>query len=372
MDLSYKTKVEKLLLKYLKKETYSGCALGFSRIENEFIKRELFFKGKINKNIDGIPVNKETFFDLASLTKPLVTVLSLLALLKEGTISLNDSIAELLPDQICPQDKKKITLKNLITHTSGLPPHRPFYKNLSEKIKPTDNYLIVDLILRENLESLPGYKYIYSDLDYILLGCIIEQISKKKLAEFWREEIAKKLNISNSFYTYDCLDKSNYKSINFAETGKCFWSDVNLDGIVHDDNCRAMGSMRGHAGLFANLDGVLGICEFILDFYNKRKSESPIDRDIFTYFIRKKSKENWAYGFDVVSGDTSSSGNLFSDESIGHLGYTGTSFWIDLKKNVIIVLLTNRVIFGSDSSKIKEMRPQIHNLLMEYIVKTDK
>ena len=141
----------------------------------------------------------------------------------------------------------------------------------------------------------------------------------------------------------------------------CPWSGKTLRGIVHDDNCRAAGYIQGHAGLFSTLDGIMGLCEHLLMSALSKEKHPNYDQVDLDFFMYEKFKKKWSYGFDVPTGKNPSCGNRFSDITIGHLGFTGTSFWIDLVHKRVVVLLTNRVLFGSDKGKIQILRPMLYN-----------
>nr|MDJ0624291.1 serine hydrolase [Desulfocapsaceae bacterium] len=203
---------------------------------------------------------------------------------------------------------------------------------------------------------------LYSDLDYLLLGYLVENISGMELARYWQEKIAGPLKVEDKFY-FMGDKKTNLQKVSFAVTGKCSWTGSILAGLVHDDNCRAIGRISGHAGLFGTLAGVLDICESILLKYIGEKQHPSYNREDLLYLLKRRKREQWACGFDVPTGENPSCGQCFSKKTIGHLGFTGTSFWIDLIERKIAVVLTNRVIYGSNNETIKDLRPKLHDVL---------
>lgn len=362
MSLPADNSIYNILLTYLHKNTFSGCAVGFSSLKERPFKRSIYHTGKTDKDDLAVDIDRNTFFDLASLTKPLVTVLCLLALKKEGKISFEDSIERHFPFTL-PVDKKDIKIIDLIRHTSGLPAHRPYFNEIKKSKEVIDVDYVVQRILEEDIVCEPGDLYIYSDLDYILLGYLVEKVSGQSIGVFWQGKIIEPLDVAEEFFWQGGNEK-DIRTISFAVTGVCGWTGVKLCGKVHDDNCRAMKRLSGHAGLFGTLTGVLTLCEELLLNYSGRKKHPAYNREDLLYMVRKRKREHWAYGFDVPTGDNPSSGKFFSKSTIGHLGFTGTSFWIDLDKNRIVVVLTNRVLYGEDTQKIKEMRPLLHNVLL--------
>lgn len=358
--------IKKSLLSYSNKKVFTGCALGVSLFEKNNFKRNFFYVGRTDKKETSLPVGENTYFDIASLTKPLVTLLSLLALVKDGKISFEDKMECLLSENV-PPDKKKINILDLISHTSGFPPHKPYYKKLIKLGVEDRKNAVIKFIMNEHLDNTPGKSYIYSDLDYILLGHIIEEKSGEKLSSFWKRKILEPLNISQFFEFTKETEKK--KISNFVVTGECLWNSKPLCGVVHDDNCRALGSLSGHAGLFSTLEGVLALSENLLLQCTGEREHPSINPENLFFLLEKSKIEKIPYGFDIPSGKTPGSGRFFSKKTIGHLGFTGTSFWIDLEKKIVVALLTNRVIFGGDNIKIKEMRSAIHDVVMSIIKK---
>jgi CubicO group peptidase (beta-lactamase class C family) len=356
-----KKEIEKIVLSYLNKKTFSACALGVSCLRTDIFDTLDIFQGNTDKEKKGEEVNEKSYFDVASLTKPLVTVLSVLSLIKEKKIRFEETLETLLPFNV-PEDKKNISLIQLLGHRSGFPSHRKYYLKQTTLSEYLDSAVLINMILREKLENMPGLAYLYSDLDYLVLGEIVKWKSGESIDDYWRKKITEPLGISSEFYSYGVEKKRNFS---FVGTGKCNWSDTPLRGVVHDDNCRALGTIQGHAGLFATLKGIKALCEDILLSYLGVRNNPSYERKDLLFLLKRRKKRQWAYGFDVVTGSRPSTGKYFSKRTIGHLGFTGTSFWIDLEKQIIVVLLTNRVIYGEDKILIKEIRPLLHDAVMK-------
>ncbi len=359
-----KNKLDKIFLSFLNNRVFSGSTLAYSFIGEKEVQQTFLCHGKTGSLKGSYAVNKETLFDLASLTKPLVTILSLLVLLSEGKIRLEDKLTSLLNISI-PNDKKEITLKQLMAHTSGLPAHKPYFQSLLIYPIEKRKEKILQLIVNEKLAFQPGSRHLYSDLDYILLGCILESITGKGVDDFWREKVLLPFGLDRNF----CF--SNNTSVerkNFSSTGTCPWSGKELCGKVHDDNSRVLGGLTGHAGLFGNIVGVTELCENILMLYKGLTTHPFIDAVWLRTILKKQKGSTWTLGFDTPSQPYSSSGSFFSEKSVGHLGFTGTSFWIDLLHGVVVVLLTNRVISDKKIKEIQKFRPEIHNIIMEELV----
>ena len=360
---SFKRRLGTAIDLYIKEKVFPGAAIGISYlVEGEF-QRATFCYGKIDDSENLVDTN--TFYDLASLTKPLVTVFSILALIEEKKIGWNEKLDSLLSQSI-PKDKKNISLLNLMSHSSGLPAHRKYYLSLSTIPPEERKKEIIDAIAKEELLYKNGEKNIYSDLGYILLGNIIEKKSGMGMEEFWNKKIINPINLQNTLFF-----PKNKKStgIIFASTGYCSDINKNLYGTVHDDNCRFMGGVAGHAGLFGTVEGVLAFSENIVKGYSDWYKHPSFSNTNLRKVLERQPHSEWALGFDTPHPETSSSGRYFSFPSVGHLGFTGTSFWIDLKRKIAIVFLTNRVFYGVENEKIKTVRPQVHNLIMEEILK---
>ncbi|MBB5347499.1 serine hydrolase [Desulfoprunum benzoelyticum] len=311
-------------------------------------------------------VQEQTFYDLASLTKPLVTVLSLLVLIEKNKITWNTPLADLLQRSV-PVEKKRINLTSLMQHNSGLPAYKPYYIDL---LKFADEQVrkdkIVESILNEPFEYTPGSSTLYSDLGFILLGHAIEQLSVEPLDSFWENNVVLPLSLEKQL-----LFSPNRKNIGnglVASTELCPWTKKMLCGEVHDENCRSLGGVAGHAGLFGTIVGVLDMCKHLLRQWRGDEEHPQYSSGLLRYMFEHKPGSAWRYGFDTPSKINSSSGRFFSSRSVGHLGFTGTSFWIDLEKGVAVVLLTNRVHPSRVNEKIRKFRPLFHDALMQSLV----
>ncbi len=361
-----KKNIDKLLGKAMKNHVFTACSVGFFINNEQGRERDIFNYGFAEGDNDCFPVNQDTVFDLASLTKPLVTSLCLLAVMEEKKIGVADTLDKFLPT--VPVDKSKITILHLLTHSSGLPAHRPYYREL---VKYPDNKrmeILIAWILAEKLVFDPGMAHLYSDLGFILLGRIIEKISGDSLDEYWKKKILQplpRIGLEKGLF-FPGKQESALKV--YAGTGVCEWSKKRLSGLVHDDNCRALGGVAGHAGLFGNSDALLSFCEMIaLQFRGEYNHPSFSTEEIKKRLTEKKGF--CFFGFDTPTAGTSSSGHYFSEMTIGHLGFTGTSFWIDLQRGIGIVLLTNRVVCGEATVPIKNLRPLLHDLIMQFLIK---
>lgn len=315
----------------------------------------------------GTAVALDTIFDLASLTKPLVTALAVADLISSGYLALNTCIGDVLP-AARGTGKARITVDMLLRHRSGLPAHRPFFKLLPGPVPGMANRNhLRRLVLDEPLEYAPGSKEVYSDLGFILLAWLIEALSGLRLDAFVSDKIFAPLNIHDLFFNplgsevSGGVKKEN--SLVFAATSHCPWREKMIFGEVEDENAWAGGGIEGHAGLFGTAAGVHRLCCQILNAL-ENKASKVINPVVIQDFVDRHHGTMRPAGFDSPSDENASSGHFFSKRSIGHLGFTGTSFWIDPDNGLIAILLTNRVHPSRKNVEIRKFRPRIHDLIV--------
>ena len=305
----------------------------------------------------------DTFFDLASLTKPLATTLAVIRLIQQSKLELEQKIGSILPE-FKKTNKENIKIKNLLYHNSGLPDYNPYYKILCTLPFESRKAKLKLILINENILNPVGSKTLYSDIGFMILRWIVESISGKRLDLFVDQEIYKPLGLKDLFYINS---NSGLLKAKVAATELCPWRKIIIQGAVHDDNAYVMGGIDGHAGLFGTADGVYGLLSALLFALSGRSSICYFKKDLLKKFLKPNKIVNRALGFDIPSKLNSSSGKFFSKNSVGHLGFTGTSFWMDIDRSVIIILLTNRIHPSRNNIKIKSFRPKIHNAIMQAI-----
>ncbi len=329
-----------------------------------------------------IPMTRDTIFDLASLTKPIATTTAILLLVAEGKLDLDAPIAKALPN-FAERDKEEVSLRQLLTHSAGLRPWRGFHEALLKKErKAAERWIgtaegrawILDRVVRSALVHEPGAAAVYGDLDFMVLGAVVEAVSGQGLDDFCDERIFGPLGLSETRFhpqlrvegdDSDVLAIPHERLRRIAATENCPWRDRILWGEVHDPNASAMGGVAGPAGLVSTADDVLRFANVWLDVWHGRSDLLP--RDQVREFSRRQEMpkgSDWALGWDSPTPGQSSSGSHFSESSIGHLGFTGTSLWIDLKREAIVVMLTNRVHLIAKKSRF-ELRPVVHDFIMD-------
>ena len=361
LNIQIKNALDKIVHVNIKNNVFTACSVAvFEKTKSSF-ESVSYHYGQSGAVAQSKPVDNRTIFDLASLTKPLVTSLSVLSLVEKGKLNLNDPISNYFD---FPGDLgKRIQIIHLLEHTSGLPAHREYYKEYISFPKKQRKAAIVRSIGEEDLIFDPGSGELYSDLGYILLGNIIENIVEEKLDEYWSKTILSPLKLENGlFFTKNKQTKGKV----YGATGRCQWSNKELCGLVNDDNCRLMDGVAGHAGLFGTTDALMQLTSTLLRMYKGSYTHPAISFDLMREALKFK-KGRWVLGFDTPSRPVSSSGKYFSDKTIGHLGFTGTSFWLDCREMRGVVLLTNRVLCDEDLTQIRKFRPKVHDVVLKIL-----
>ncbi len=369
-------RVDRELDKAIEKAEIPGAvALAQMPREGEMLEH-LSVRGLAAVSPERVPMTRETIFDLASLTKCMATATAIMLLVAEGRLGLDDPVAKYLPhfDQ---RGKEEVTLRHLLTHSSGLKPWLPFHELAREKeqkkgeeiIRTADaKAFVLDRIFRSKLVHDPGEAAVYGDLDFIVLGALVEEVSGEPLDAFCAKRIFEPMGLANTFFIPLPEGGGRPEGVvrqRFAATENCPWREQVVWAEVHDPNSWMMGGVAGHAGLFGTADDVMRFAQVILDVWHGRSDLLP--RELLqTFCTRQKMPANsdWALGWDTPTAGASSSGQFFSENSIGHLGFTGTSLWIDLERETAVVLLTNRVHQVAKRSYFG-LRPKVHDLIVE-------
>lgn len=321
-----------------------------------------------------LPLVSQALFDVASLTKSVATTTAIMLLVDAGELDLDVSIAEYIP-AMREGGKGAITIRHLLAHASGLPAHIKFYEELEALRQqgegPAWGTESVDWVV-ERIAGLedwhgPDQVTIYSDLGFILLGRMIELVTEQPLEQFCREQIFLPLGMEDTFFL-PLADAEQRKELlkgrQIVVTEQCPWRGRLLTGEVHDDNCYSMGGVAGHAGLFSTaadqhrfgyvmLQCSKGVSSFV----------SPAVVNEFWRIQDCVPNSTRTLGWDTPSPGASQAGKFFSPSSVGHLGFTGCSLWLDREKDIVAVLLSNRVHPQRDNDAIKEFRPLLHDTL---------
>jgi beta-N-acetylhexosaminidase len=318
--------------------------------------------GKLTRDAKSPAVTPETMYDMASITKVMVTTTCVMKLLEQDRLALDISVVRYLPEWAAtaksdpdPSWRARVTVRNLMLHDAGLPAHRDFYK----QAKGHDAMLAA--VMAEPLVREPGMQVEYSDLGLILVGAIVERLTGESLDKFAKEEILNPLGMTNTMFNppRSLRDRIAPTELDSDFRKRLVW------GEVHDENAWAMGGVAGHAGLFSTAGDVARFAQMLLNggiyAYHRILSRETIEAFTRRQTIGDSAR---AIGWDVPT-QPSSAGHYFSEKSFGHTGFTGTSVWIDPEQGLFVVLLTNRVNPTRANEKIRQVRPALHDAVFE-------
>ena len=317
--------------------------------------------GKLSYDKDSPSTRIDTMYDIASLTKGVLTT-TLVEKLLEGDfpspLSLDAPIERFLPEWATgpqPEWRHKVTVRHLMTHTSGLPPFKEYWRTSRGKGDT------LRMIFAEPLEYEPGTKVVYSDLGIILMAEIIQRLTGKPLDELANEDIFGPLGMKNSMYN---PPKKLWPEIAPTEIDNQLRHRL-VQGEVHDENAYAIGGVSGHAGVFSTSPDLAAFCQMLLNG-GVYAHQRVVKRSTIAEFTAPQplAKNTRTLGW-VVPTEGSSSGHYYSAHSYGHTGFTGTTIWIDPDRQLFVVLLTNRVNPTRENHKIAEVRPAVHDAIVK-------
>lgn len=326
----------------------------------------------------------QTVFDLASVTKVATTAL-FLVLRERGTLRPDAPVGSLLPHAVASQ----LTLEDLLFHRSGLPAWRPFFAHpdampaalasgRTAEAFERSRRTVIDAALATAPEAPVGVRAVYSDVGFILLGEALAAAGGEGLAPLFQAAVADPLRLPLSFRPLGCPVAGPQAPVELALTGTqrprppapgqegsfslASVADETTAGEVDDDNAWAMGGIAGHAGLFGTSTALARFGQAILEERGgaARLASPELWAAAFTRDPLTPGSER-TLGFDTVSPGGSSGGRFMSSQAVGHLGFTGTSLWIDPARELVVALLTNRTLLGRDNLGIQVFRPRFHD-----------
>jgi CubicO group peptidase (beta-lactamase class C family) len=313
--------------------------------------------GRFTYGEDAPAVQPETVFDIASLTKVAATTAAAMLLADRGQLDLDAPVGDVLPGFVVGMEphsgKEHVTLRMLLAHTSGLPGYVQFFRTCSTP------EALLRAALALQLEAHPGERTEYSDPSFILLGKALEVLSGEPLDRFCAREIFARLGMEKARF---CPPANTRSAIPPTEDDTWFRGRV-IQGEVQDENAYMMGGVSGHAGLFANVRDLLRFSECILAQGKTAEGRQLFRPDTVAQFATRQGQGR-ALGWDIPT-PGGSSGRYFSARSIGHLGYAGTSLWIDPERDLAVVLLTNRTWPDRANQAIQQLRPVFHDAVVE-------
>lgn len=316
-------------------------------------------------------VAPETVFDVASITKVVSTTAAAMLLYQRGILDLDLPLGELLPGFVVGRSDgmlaRRVTLRHLLAHNSGLPGYVEFYRTA------TTPAALFRACLELPIEAEPGARTEYSDPGFILLGKALEVLTREYLATWARKEIFEPLSLTSTGF---CPNAEERSLIPPTEEDTTF-RHRRVQGEVHDEHAWLLKGAGGHAGLFSNVPDLLRFAKEITQAVGPEAIPNPapakqrlFERSTIEDFAKRQGPagSSRALGWDTPSSNDSSAGKYFSSHSIGHLGFSGCSLWIDLDASVAVVLLTNRTWpdrSAASSQLIREIRPAFHDAVRQ-------
>lgn len=341
---------------------FPGCAFGVLAAGKTVLEDSL---GRFTYDDGSTAVAPQTIYDVASLTKGVATTAAAMLLYQRGLLDLEMPVAELLPGFVVGRPPgtctRHVTLRHLLAHTSGLPGYFEFFRTARTPAA------LLRACLELSFEAQPGERAEYSDPGFILLGKALEVLMRDPLAVWVRREICHPLELAATGFN---LPHYLAPGIPPTEEDTTFRKRV-IQGEVQDENAWVLGGVAGHAGLFSNARDLLRFAEEILRPLRTNPAAGTPTPGLFEAATIEQFAERQgppgnsrALGWDTPS-EKSSSGRYFSSRSIGHLGFSGCSLWIDLVADVAVVLLSNRTWPDRSNQAIRAVRPAFHDAVRE-------
>lgn len=299
--------------------------------------------GLLDATIPGTPT-RATIYDLASLTKIVATTTLMLQLVDQNRITLDAPVTQYLPEWKGP-GAGQVTIRHLLTHSSGLAAWRAFYKEALDRNDARAQLMLV------GPDVPPGTRYLYSDMNFMLLGAVIEKLTSLPLDSAFLQLVARPLQLRDTRFRPDSSERSRTAPTEFDP-----WRQRQLRGEVHDENASRFDGVSGHAGLFSTADDLARVARMWLNggtLDGVRFASAP-SVALFTA-VQDSLLSKRALGWETPTG-SNSAGRRLSARAFGHTGFTGTSLWIDPSRDLFVVLLTNRVNPTRENRKIGGVR----------------
>jgi CubicO group peptidase (beta-lactamase class C family) len=308
--------------------------------------------GHLSYDVESPKPSRDTIYDLASLTKVVVTTTMAMILVDEGRLDIDAPVSSLVPE-FGGGAKDGIKVFHLLTHSSGLPGWAPLYREVQDRAAYRRRILAMEL------EYEPGARSVYSDLAFFLLGEIIEGLARESLDGFASRRILGPLGMTDTRFLPDPSTRPR-----IAPTERDPWRGRVVHGEVHDENAFFLGGVAAHSGLFGTAPDLAVFAQMLLNG-GVYAGARVVSTAVLETFTRRAgiSESTRALGWDTPGGN--SAGRRFSPRSFGHTGFTGTSLWIDPERNLFVILLTNRVHPDRDNLLIREVRPALADLVVE-------
>jgi serine-type D-Ala-D-Ala carboxypeptidase len=342
--------------------TFPGCAFGVFADGRVMLQDGL---GRFTYDDDSEFVAPETVYDVASITKVVATTAAAMLLSQRGQLDLSTPVGELLPGFVVgrsPGERARlVTIGHLLAHNAGLPGYVELFRST---VSPEDLFRVC---LQLPLEAEPGTRAEYSDMGFILLGKALEVLTGESLECWTGREIFQRLGMKATEFNPPLQARASIPPTEIDQVLR----NRRVQGEVQDEHAWLLRGVSGHAGLFSNVPDLLRFAQEILKSVRPDASDAALfaKTTVDQYAERQApAGSSRALGWDTPS-EQSSAGRYFSTHSIGHLGYSGCSFWIDLEAGIAVVLLTNRTWPDRHNQLIREVRPAFHNAVCEALSK---
>ena len=351
-----------------------GAAYAVGRGNDVYLQESIGFRSLFPEKE---PLEADTLFDMASLSKVLATTMVTLRFLEEGRLLLSDALSRFFsPEELegAPEGRSSVTVFHLMTHTSGITPHIPLWREIPADQVGTPEFssLVAHTILRSAPFCGVGEQVHYSCMGYILLQQILERISGKRLDVLAREYVYNPLVMSSTGYL-PFGSNENKPVCNAATTELSPLHGYYIRGHVHDENAHFLGGVSGNAGLFTTLSDAVRFAQMLSlrgeypDDTGKRfLSRRTFDLAVTDFTLGKNESRGLGFQLRPPLPALSAAGDLFAYGSFGHTGFTGTSLYVDAETGIWAVLLTNAVHFGREKTEFFRVRRLFHNLAMQY------
>jgi len=309
--------------------------------------------GRFTYDLNSPLVTPDTIYDLASVTKVVATTALCMVLHERGILKLEQSIVDVLPEFASADPRRNaVTFRMLLAHSSGL----PAYVKLFQQANTREELIVA--AMQVPLAADPGSRTEYSDIGFILLGVALEHLTGQPLDQLCQKEIFSQLGLQRMTYK----PPAEWKALIPPTVDDRSFRHKLVQGEVHDENAWVMRGVAAHAGCFATAADVAVFAECML-----RGGSPLVQPETVEFFTQRQSSSagtSYALGWDTPS-QPSQSGQYFSSRAFGHLGYTGTSLWIDPGRQLSVTLLTNRTWPDRSSQLIKQVRPAFHDAVVE-------
>lgn len=356
MSIDSLLQVDKIMQSAINDSVFPGGIVGVMR-NGALVWQQAYGYHDYSKTI---AVQTDGVYDMASITKIMATTTSMMKLVDEDKVSLDDPVSKYIPE-FNEGKKKEITIRHFLLHTSGLPAFRIYVDELRTRKE------IIEAVRNEPLINDPGEEYVYSDLGFILLAEIIQEVTGKRIDQYVHDEFYEPMGMTSTTFNPEHLGNQFIQRIPPAEIDTVYGRGL-VHHKVHDERAYFMDGVSGHAGLFSSVPDMAKYFFMLLNDgnYGGHQYLSPEIIDLFT--SHQSPINQRGLGFDRKSEGFSTAGTLTSENSFGHTGFTGTSFWVDPDENIAIIMLTNRTYPNrSYGSRISRIRAKVADAVMKSI-----